>query len=56
MEIAGHYKVSFTPDASLRDLVNEPLAHLEMVELSDNEPGELPDEAGGDDYELPRQK
>lgn len=56
MEIAGHYKVSFTPDASLRDLVNEPLAHLEMVELSDNEPGELPDEAGGDDYELPIQK
>ncbi len=56
MEIAGHYKVSFTPDASLRDLVNEPLAHLEMVELSDNEPEELPDEAGDDDYELPIQK
>ena len=54
MEIAGHYKVSFTPDASLRDLVNESLAHLEMVELSDNE--ELPDEAGDDDYELPIQK
>ena len=56
MEIAGHYKVSFTPDASLRDLVNEPLAHLEMVELSDNAPEELSDEAGGDDYELPIQK
>ena len=33
IEIAGHYKLTFTPDASLKDKVNEPLAHLETVEL-----------------------
>jgi nucleoid DNA-binding protein len=29
--LAGYHKVSFTPDAQLRDLVNEPFAHLEPV-------------------------
>lgn len=33
IEIAGHYKLTFTPDASLKDKINEPLAHLETVEL-----------------------
>ena len=33
IEIAGHYKLSFTPDASLKDKINERLAHLETVEL-----------------------
>ena len=33
-EIASHYKLTFTPDASLKDKVNEPLAHLETTELS----------------------
>ena len=33
IEIAGHYKLTFTPDASLKDKVNEPLSHLETVEL-----------------------
>lgn len=33
IEIAGHYKLTFTPDTSLKDKVNEPLAHLETVEL-----------------------
>ena len=33
-EIASHYKLTFTPDTSLKDKVNEPLAHLETTELS----------------------
>ena len=33
-EIAGHYKLTFTPDALLKDKVNEPLAHLETIELA----------------------
>ncbi|MBO5345580.1 MAG: HU family DNA-binding protein [Paludibacteraceae bacterium] len=33
-EIASHYKLTFTPDPSLKDKVNEPLAHLETTELS----------------------
>ena len=33
IEIAGHYKLTFTPDVSLKDKVNEPLAHLETIEL-----------------------
>ena len=36
IEIASHYKLTFTPDASLKDKVNEPLAHLETVELDDD--------------------
>ena len=31
--LAGYYKVNFTPDANLRDLVNEPFGHLEAVQL-----------------------
>ena len=31
--LAGYYKVSFTPDAVLKNQVNEPFAHLEPVEL-----------------------
>lgn len=31
--IDGYHKVSFVPEASLRELVNEPFAHLEAVEL-----------------------
>ena len=34
--LAGYYKASFTPDLILRNLVNEPFAHLEPVELNDN--------------------
>lgn len=33
IEIAGHYKLTFTPDTLLKDKVNEPLSHLETVEL-----------------------
>ncbi len=33
IEIAEHYKFSFTPTPQLRDQVNLPLAHLETVEM-----------------------
>lgn len=36
IQIAGHTKVSFTPDAVLRDAVNKPFAEFETVILSDN--------------------
>jgi len=32
-EIKEHYKASFTPDSSLKELVNKPFSHLEPVEL-----------------------
>lgn len=34
-QISGHTKVTFTPDASLRDLVNKPFAHFEAVDLNE---------------------
>lgn len=34
-EIQGHNKVSFTPEASLRDLINKPFAHFETIILKD---------------------
>ena len=34
--LSGYHKVSFSPDTQLRDLVNEPFAHLEPINL-DNE-------------------
>lgn len=37
IEIAEHYKITFTPDAQLRDKVNQPLAHLETVEMPCND-------------------
>lgn len=36
IQIAEHYKLTFTPDAILRDKINEPLAHLETIELDDD--------------------
>ncbi|HEY5592344.1 MAG TPA: HU family DNA-binding protein [Paludibacter sp.] len=38
--LAGYNKVSFTPDAILKDLVNEPFAHLKPVQLEDRD-GEM---------------
>lgn len=35
-QISGHTKVSFTPDTSLKELVNRPFAHFETVDLSDD--------------------
>lgn len=33
IQIGGHTKISFTPDATLRDLVNRPFAHFETITL-----------------------
>jgi len=35
IEIQGHTKITFTPDASLKDLVNKPFAHFESVVLNE---------------------
>jgi nucleoid DNA-binding protein len=35
-EIQGHAKIGFTPDATLKDLVNKPFAHFETVPLADD--------------------
>uniref|UniRef100_UPI0025D67395 HU family DNA-binding protein n=1 Tax=uncultured Bacteroides sp. TaxID=162156 RepID=UPI0025D67395 len=48
-QIKGHTKVSFSPDASLRDTINKPFAHFETVVLNENTvledtPLEEPDE------------
>lgn len=34
-QIKGHTKVSFTPDATLRDTINKPFAHFETVVLNE---------------------
>ena len=36
-EIAGHYKVSFAPEAELKDLINKPYAHLFTTYLAEGE-------------------
>jgi nucleoid DNA-binding protein len=36
--LAGYHKVTFTPDVILRDLVNEPFAHLTPVEFDSENP------------------
>lgn len=35
-QISGHTKVSFTPDATMKELVNRPFAHFETVDLSED--------------------
>lgn len=35
-EIEGHTKISFTPEAMLKEAVNKPFAHFESVQLNDN--------------------
>lgn len=35
-EIQGHAKISFTPDAALKELINKPFAHFETVPLADD--------------------
>lgn len=35
IQIKGHTKVSFAPDASLRDMINKPFSHFETVVLND---------------------
>lgn len=34
--IQGHTKISFTPDTSMKDLINKPFAHFETVILNEN--------------------
>lgn len=34
-QISGHTKISFTPDNSMKDLVNRPFAHFEAVDLNE---------------------
>ena len=41
IEIQGHTKISFTPDATIKDLINKPFSHFETVIL--NEGVELED-------------
>ena len=48
IEIQGHTKVSFTPDTTMKDLINKPFAHFETVVLNDgvefeDTPVEVPD-------------
>jgi len=48
IEIQGHTKVSFTPDTTMKDLINKPFAHFETVVLNDgvefeDTPIEVPD-------------
>lgn len=35
-QISGHTKVSFTPDNTMKELVNRPFAHFEAVDLNDD--------------------
>lgn len=36
IEIMGHNRITFTPDAVMRDLVNKPFSHFETVVLNEN--------------------
>ena len=38
--IKGYHKVTFTPDSTLKELVNRPFAHFEPTELNDGYPDE----------------
>ena len=38
--IKGHRKVTFTPDSTMKELVNRPFAHFEPTELNDGYPDE----------------
>lgn len=35
IEIGGHYKVTFTPDTSMRDAINSPFAHLQAFVINE---------------------
>lgn len=37
IEIRSHTKISFTPDSTLRDVINRPFAHFETVPLNNEE-------------------
>ena len=42
IEIAGYHKIVFTPDSEMKDAVNQPFAHLETVNLDDENENILP--------------
>ena len=49
IEIPSHHKVSFTAEATLKDLINKPFSHFEAVELKEGVPFDaLPDESQED--------
>lgn len=56
--IPGHTKVSFTPDSTLRDLINKPFAHFETVVLNDDTVLEdtVTDEEGEDENTDPEEE
>ena len=37
-QISGHNKISFTPDGTLRELINRPFAHFTTITLNDKTP------------------
>jgi len=51
--IDGYHKVAFTPDAELRDLANEPYAHLEAVVIDEVEEGQKVKKEADDSGEIP---
>ena len=44
-QISGHNKISFTPDGTLRELVNRPFAHFTTITLNDKTPEAALEEA-----------
>lgn len=58
IEIQGHNKISFTPESSLKDLINKPFAHFETVilnegvDLSEVEAVDVPKEDAKEDENL----
>lgn len=49
IEIPSHHKVSFTAEATLKELINKPFSHFEAVELKEGVPFDaLPDESQED--------
>ena len=45
--ISGHDRITFLPDAAMKDAINQPFAHFETVEIADGSP--LLDEAASED-------
>ena len=45
--ISGHDRITFLPDAAMKDAINKPFAHFETVEIADGSP--LLDEAASED-------
>lgn len=52
-QIEGHAKITFTPDAPFRDLVNRPFAHFTTIVLDDDADISIPEEAPAAEEEAP---